>query len=345
MTYITKQPFDGQLVKAHCYTLENEFLKVNVLDYGAALQAIFMKESQNKDVILGFDTLDEYIADKNNAYHGATIGRCANRIAYGTFELEGQEYHLACNCPPHHLHGGINGFNSKLFDAKIEQDHLVLTVRSEDMEEGYPHALELTVTYRLSGRNLIIEYQAQSDGDTFCNITNHAYFNLSDEMTVDHHELMMEADFYARSDEHGLAGEICPVDQSAFDFRESRILADQMAFYQQDGYDHHFILNENGKVILKDPVSKRKMTLTTTQNGVQIYTANGFDHNSGKQNQRYEKRAGIAIEAQQIPDAIHREGYSAVLKKDEIYYQKTVLCFEIDHDLESKGELYEIATN
>ena len=117
MTYITKQPFDGQLVKAHCYTLENEFLKVNVLDYGAALQAIFMKESQNKDVILGFDTLDEYIADKNNAYHGATVGRCANRIAYGTFELEGQEYHLACNCPPHHLHGGINGFNSKLFDV------------------------------------------------------------------------------------------------------------------------------------------------------------------------------------------------------------------------------------
>ena len=332
---ITQEPFNEGIHEAKLFTLSSDEVCVKITNYGAAIVSIMMNDGV--DIVLGFDDLKGYLADKGNIYYGATVGRCANRIAKGEFTLNGVDYKVAINNGPNHLHGGIDNFSCQYFDSEIiGDDTLKLTYHSKDMEEGYPGNLTLSVTYKLKGNVLSMDYDATSDKDTICNITNHTYYNLKGEGkgTANDLELMIKADEYAGCDETGLALDVSRVEMTPFDFREfhtigERINEDNLHLKNGNGYDHHFVFNDKkNQVILRDPESKRSITFSSSQEGVQIYTANWFNHEYGKGNSIYEARDGVAIEFQNIPDAIHRLNKTSILKANELYHHSTTLTFE-----------------
>lgn len=339
MSEIKIEDFSSPQHEAKLFILKNDELCVKITNYGAAITAILMKDRQGKadDIVLGFDDLDGYLKDKGNIYYGATVGRCANRIAKGKFTINGIDYQVAVNNGPNHLHGGIDNFSSKFFDYAVENDSLCLTYVSKDMEEGYPGNLTLKVIYTLNGCQLKIVYRAISDKDTVCNITNHTYYNLCGEGSGDigAHLLQIKADRFVGCDSDGLGGEILDVSGTPFDFRMPHPIGERL--YDEDiqlkngcGYDHHFIFNDDhNQVLLREEHSGRQITFSSTQNGAQIYTANWFNEEHGKGDSIYNYRGGVAIEPQQMPDAINREGQPSLLRANEEYYQETTCTFEV----------------
>lgn len=339
MCEIRMEDFNSPTHHALLFVLKNDELCVKITNYGAAITAILMKDrnGQVNDIVLGFDTLEGYLKDKGNIYYGATVGRCANRIAKGKFTINGKDYQVAINNGPNHLHGGIDNFSSKFFEYEIQGDTLKLTYFSKDMEEGYPGNLTLDVFCTLKGNQLKMVYHAQSDQDTVCNITNHTYFNLCGEGSGDigAHLLQIKADQFVGCDSDGLGGELLDVNGTPFDFRMphpigERIYDDDIQLKNGCGYDHHFVFNDcHDQVLLREEHSGRQITFSSTQNGAQIYTANWFNEEQGKGNSIYNYRGGVAVECQQMPDAINREGQPSLLKANEEYIQETTYTFEV----------------
>lgn len=336
---ILMEDFCDGTFEAKLFTLKNSENLVQITNYGATIVKLMMKDvhGERADVLLGFDDLKGYLIDKGKIYYGASVGRNANRIKHGQFTLNGVDYQLAINNGPNHLHGGIDNFSSKLFDYTIEGDCLKLSYHSKDMEEGYPGNLDLCITYQLVGNQLIMSYDALSDADTICNITNHSYYNLKGEGqgSIEDHQLKISADEFVECDADGLGNVIASVEGTPFDFREFHAIGERMNEENQQlknghGYDHHFIFkNDHDQVVLYEPLSQRKITFSSTQKGVQIYTANWFDQEHGKGHSIYDAQSGVAIEFQNIPDGINRVGQPTLLKANEVYHEVTTMTFEI----------------
>ena len=301
----------GETVES--WTLENEFLTAEVLTYGATLRRLVFG---GVDVVLGYDTLSEY--ERNDGYVGATVGRVCNRIGGASFGLNGKTYPLAKNDGENHLHGGARGFDKYIWAAEPLEDGLRLRRLSPDGEEGYPGTLAVSVTYRLAGESLRIEYEAESDADTLCSLTNHSYFNLNGGGTAMAHTLALAAERYLETSPGCLpTGRALPVAGMPFDFRAAKAVgrdidtaAEQLRLV--NGYDHHFCVDGAGlrrAAVLRGDSSGIAMTMDTTSPGVQLYTANWLSRRGGKNGAVYEPRCAVCLEPQFPPDAVHHPGF------------------------------------
>ena len=317
---------------------------VQVLDYGAILQAAAVPDRTGRlrDVCLGFDTPAEY-QEKHDGYLGALVGRCANRIRGARFQLDGRPWPLAANQPPNHLHGGVRGFDQYLWDHRVQDDALVLTRRSPAGEEGYPGALQTEAQYTFTPDHVLrLTLRAVSDADTVVNLTSHAYWNLNGHGggDVGEHTLSIDAIAYTE-----LAADNCPTGTLAsvvgtpFDLRIPRALsagwdAGHPQIRQGGGYDHNWALRGRGlreAAVLHAPESGITLTLSTTQPGLQVYTANFLPEMTGKGRAAYGRRRGVALEAQGFPNAANQPEFpSTVLRAGEPYHQE--IAFAFTHD-------------
>ena len=347
---VTSEPFgttpEGEAVRLYTVTNANG-LVMKVTNYGGIITELHVpdRDGQLEDVVLGFDSLEPYFED--SPYFGALIGRYGNRIAGGKFSLDGETYTLPTNNGPNTLHGGDVGFDKVVWDAApFERDGeqgVVLTRTGPDGEQGFPGALDVTVTYTLTDDDeLVFDYEATTDRATPVNLTQHSYFNLGghDSGTVLDHELVINADAFTPVDETLIpTGEVRPVAGTPFDFRAptaigARIDADDEQIAYGPGYDHNFVLNgEAGEMKLAarvyEPTSGRVMEVRTTEPGLQFYSGNFLDGSlTGKGGVTYDRRSAIALETQHFPDSPNQPGFpSTILRPGETYTSRTVYAF------------------
>ena len=337
---------NGILIKQYIFENDNQ-MKVKIINYGAIVVSIEVPDKNGKinDVVLGYDSIDGYVQDPS--YFGAIVGRVGNRISKGKFSLDGKDYALAINNNENHLHGGIEGFNKKVWTPEITQLNglpaLKLTYLSPDGEEGYPGNLNLEVTYTISNKNeLIIDYFGTTDKATILNPTNHSYFNLSGEGNGDilDHVLKINADYFTPVDK-GLIplGNHESVLGTPMDFLNpkkigERINNDDNQLKVGLGYDHNWVFNNwDGTlklgVTLFEPESGRFMEVFTTEPGVQFYSGNFLDGtNIGKNQKAYQYRSALCLETDHFPDSQNNSNFpSVVLRPGEEYKQKTIYQF------------------
>lgn len=307
----------------YAYTLSSETgLSATVLTLGGIIQKLVYKGT---DVTLGYDTLEEYLA--NTGHFGALIGRVANRIANAELPLNGVSYPLSVNRGKHQIHGGFEGFGKKLWDAAVEDDKMKLSLFSPHLEEGFPGNLQAEVTYSLEGNGLKIDYRAKADMDTAVNMTNHAYFNLNGGGDVLAHTMWLNADAYTPTDSEGIPlGKIAPVTGTALDFTQEKALGAQISQTDLGCYDHNFCLNGSGlRKVATVKGEKLTMEVETTAEGMQIYCANFPAYRPGKYGAVYHGPCFVCLEAQGYPDAVHHPNFpSVLLKAGEEYRQTTV---------------------
>lgn len=323
-------------------------VELAITNYGAKIVSLMVPDRNGKlvDVVTGHATLADYLTSEE-PYFGAVCGRYANRIAKGKFTLDGTTYTLPVNNGPNSLHGGIEGFNAKVWDIEYRDDRSVqLKYVSADGEEGFPGKLETTVTYRLTDDNeVVILYRAVTDKPTVLNLTNHSYFNLSGAgaPSVADHTLTIHADYYLPTDETAIPyGSPEKVEGTPMDFRTpypvgARIdePTDQLIWAR--GYDHTYILNkEEGELGFcarcQSPQTGIVMETYTTQPGVQLYTGNWMTGNfEGKNGQRYPARAALCLETQHFPDSPNKPEYpSTVLRPGEVFESQTIYKFSAE---------------
>lgn len=325
--------------KIDLISMKNDNIEVVVSNFGCTIVKVLMKDKDGNidDVVLGYDDFSSY--STLDAYLGALVGRIANRIKRGKFSLNDKEYTLAVNNGPNHLHGGIKGFSYQVFDYEIKDENTIeFHYISKDGEEGYPGTLDFKAIYTLNDDTLNVHYLASCDQDTIINITNHSYFNLSGKKeNIYNHKLTLKADKFACVDNDGLpTGEFRNVEGTPFNFNAGALIGDRVEVdYDQliagTGFDHPFIFSASeNQAILEHKESGRRLTVTTTLPGAQIYTANYLDGRLGKYGQHYYKRDAVCIETQNLPDAIHlEEEPTTILKKGQIYDETTSYKFEV----------------
>ena len=329
------------------YTLTNSHgVEVRAMNYGGIILSIRVpdRKGQLADIVLGHETLDGYVP--NPPYIGAIVGRYANRIANGTFTLDGKTYTLPKNDGPNTLHGGTDKtFNKVVWDGEAPKGKtgVAFSYLSKDGDDGFPGNLKVKVSYTLTDANeLIIDYEATTDKSTPVNLSQHSYFNLAGEGTSDilNHEVMINADRFTPVDKNLIpTGELRPVKGTPLDFTTStRVGAriddtyDQMVLAH--GYDHNWAINRKGEGLVLaarvyEPTSGRVMEVSTTQPGVQFYTGNFLDGTvTGKQGHVYKRRYGLCLETQHFPDSPNHPDFpSAILKPGETFHAKTVFKF------------------
>ena len=311
----------------HFYTIKSSGgLKVKVSNLGAKITKLLVanRKGEVKDIVLGFKTAEEW--QTKETYFNAICGRVANRIKGGTFELDGNTYTLPINNGPNSLHGGIEGFNAKIWEV-VEQSpyEIKLHYRSKDGEEGYPGNLDVWVTYTATKDNrLVIHYEGKTDKPTLVAMTNHAYFNLAGEASgrVDEHVLQVNADKFTPFDEFTCpTGEIKPVDGTPMDFRKPTKLGDRMGdpfFAPWRGIDNNFCLCAyDAPKALRHACTLeadgRTMECWTTMKGLQVYTGNFIERNEGKSGTLYDIQHAVCLEAQQWPDSVHHDDFPNVV--------------------------------
>ena len=329
----------GQAVDLYTLVNSNGVI-AKIATYGGIVTELHVpdKDARMADVVCGFETLAEYEA--GHPYFGALIGRYGNRIAKGKFTLDGVEYTLATNNGPNHLHGGIAGFDKKVWKAeplKTPSSVAVkLTYVSPHMEEGYPGTLTSTVIYELTNKNeLKIDYTATTDKPTILNLTHHGYFNLAGHAEGDilDHVMMIAADRYTPVDD-GLipTGQLAPVAGTAMDFTTPTAIGARIKNVK-GGYDHNYVLNSGGgKMALAarvtDPGSGRIMEVLTTEPGIQFYTGNFLDGSRKGKDAVYNKHAAFCLETQHFPDSPNKPDWpSVVLRPGQTYRHATVYRF------------------
>jgi len=323
-------------------------MTAKIITYGAVVVSLTAPDKSGKyeDVVLGYDNIEGYAADR--AYFGAIVGRYGNRIARGKMTIDGKEYQLAINNPPNSLHGGVVGFNKKIWTvdgANVTKNGpaITMTLVSNDGEENYPGTVKLKVVYTLTNNDeLSIVYTGATDKTTVLNPTNHSYFNLSGDMnnTILDHEVMIAADKTTPVD-RGLIplGNFADVAGTPMDFRTAKKIGrDINADYEQlkiaGGYDHNWAMNTYDKKVrliatVYEPNSGRFMKVLSDQPGVQFYTGNFLDGRvKGKNGVMYKKRSGLCLEAQHYPDSPNKPQFpTTLLKPGEIYHQTTIYKF------------------
>ncbi|WP_244648166.1 MULTISPECIES: aldose epimerase family protein [unclassified Lentimonas] len=332
------------------YTLTNEQgMVAKITDYGGVVVSLLVPDRDGKleDVVLGFEDFSAYEAD--GGWYGAITGRTANRIKHGKFTIDDNDYQLATNNGPNHMHGGVKGFNKKLWKGIASvtngEPQLKLEYVSPDGEEGFPGQLSISTTYTLTADNgLKIEYHATTDKPTICNITHHSYWNIGGPSrdSILEQELQMFADAYNPTDENYIpTGEIRSVAGTPFDFSQPKpigrdIDAEDPQLKIGKGYDHNFVINGEPGTLrpvarLHDPESGRVMEMLSTDHGVQVYSGNWFDGSVvGRGDIPYTHRIAICFECQHFPDAINQPNFtSPILRPGEVYEKTTVYRFSV----------------
>ncbi len=318
---------DGKL--AYLFRLINKRgVFVEIISYGAIIKSMNLPQEDGVcgNIILGYDRLEEYVSDKNCL--GATIGRYANRISNASFMMDGASYLLDKNDGLNCNHGGFSGFHKKIFDHKIEDEKLVLSVDSVDGEGGFPGNITLTVTYQLTDQNeLFIGYHASTDRKTPVNITNHAYFNLSGDETIWDHQLKIESDRMLESNDNFIpTGTYIDIKNNpGFDFREFKTIRENMSLKKEkiEGYNSYFISKNKEKslkrlAILKNDNGNRSVEVFSTMPGIMIYTG---DYLSGL----HPPFSGICLEAHYYPDTPNRPHFPQDVYAEGDIWSETIM--------------------
>lgn len=336
---------DGK--KTDLFVLRNaNNMEVCITNFGGRIVSVMVpdREGVMRDVVLGFDSIRDYITIPSD--FGASIGRYANRINQGRFTLDGVEYVLPRNNYGHCLHGGPNGFQYQVYDARqTGPQELEFTYLSKDGEEGFPGNITCKVLMTLTDDNAIdIRYEAETDQPTIVNMTNHSYFNLDgDAGSNSDHLLTIDADYYTPVDSTFMTtGEIAPVEGTPMDFRTATPVGariDDFDFVQLkngNGYDHNWVLNTQRDithkcVTLESPKTGIVLDVYTNEPGIQVYCGNFLDGTlTGKKGIVYNFRASVCLETQKYPDTPNKpEWASAVLRPGEKYHSQCIYKFSV----------------
>jgi aldose 1-epimerase len=362
----------GQDVYEYTLTNANKRMEVKIITYGGIITSIRVPDRRGKlaNVALGFDNLSDY--ETKSPYFGCITGRYANRIAKGSFTLDGTTYCLDVNNPPNSLHGGISGFDKKVWEVTkaeagrngvvLELHYLSLAGEGWDPvannnpgctgEKGYPGNLDVYVTYTLTNQNEIrMDYKATTDAPTVVNLTNHTYWNLAGEGQgdINDHVLMLNADRYTPVDATLIpTGELLDVGGTPFDFRQPKPIAkglrsdhDQIVFGR--GFDHNWVLSRpsfgNTSMILAaamcEPTSGRVLKVLTTEPGIQFYSGNFLDGTLyGTSHRAYRQGDGLALETQHFPDSPNKANFpSTVLRPGETYETTTIFTLGVSYGM------------
>lgn len=354
---VSRAPFgtlpDGTAIEL--FTLRNPGgIELRAMTYGGIILSLRVPDRRGRldDVVLGFETAADYAINRDS-YFGAIIGRCANRIAKGQFELDGRTYQLSINNGPNHLHGGVKGFHDVAWRGEPAPDEagVVFTHTSRDGEEGYPGTVSARVSYLLTNTNaLVVDYLATSDRPTVVNLLQHTYFNLAGHGSRDvlGHELQISADRYTPVDETLIpTGELATVEGTPFDFRVAmpigrHIEQNDVQLRRGRGYDHNLVLTRSdgpstslraggleraARVVERS--TGRTIEVATTEPGLQLYTGNFLDGSiTGKEGRVYRQRYGFCLETQHFPDSPNKPHFpSTVLRPGRVYRSRTVFTF------------------
>jgi len=337
---------NGELVKQFCLT-NNHDVSVEILNLGGIIRRWLVPKDKHSptDIVLGFDTVNDYLSD--DSYLGALIGRYANRINQGRFSLAGSNYQTDTNLGDNCLHGGSQGFNSKVWQSTVlsngDNPSIMLQLSSPHGEQGFPGALSVKVIYTLTEQNrLRIEYFATAEQATLYNPTNHSYFNLSGHSSgsVKTHQVQILASHYTPTDKNAIpTGEIAKVDNTPFDLRSMTTISQPLGSSHQqieygNGLDHNFCLDTYvpgskvafyvGKIIAIDSDHDISLNIYSNMPGMQIFTANHFVNKKGKGGALYQAQQGVCFETQFYPDAPNHAHFpSATLQADEEFYSVT----------------------
>lgn len=343
-TIVHKRPFgrtpEGTPVEV--YSLADDKIEVRVITYGGIVVSLRAPDRKGKldDVVLGVDSVEKYVTQ--TAHFGGLIGRYANRIAHGTFELDGHTYHIPKNDGDNALHGGTRGFDKVVWAAKQIPDGIELTYVSNDGEQGFPGTLATTVRYTLTGEALRIEYSAITDKDTVLNLTNHSYFNLKGQGNGDvlGHVLKIDASRFTPVDANLIpTGELKSVEGTPLDFRTphalgERIDTDDPQLRLGHGYDHNFVVDHEPNQLAEaaemyEPTTGRILRVLTTEPGVQLYTGNFLDGTiTGKEGRVYNRRYAFCLETQHFPDSPNHPSFPTTeLKPGQEFHSVTVFQF------------------
>lgn len=320
--------------QATLYTISNGTLTAQISDFGATLVRLYV---QAEDVVLGFDDANDYL--KSTTYFGATVGRNANRIGGAACVLNGETVQLPQNENTNNLHSGPDSYAFRLWQVEQwEENKIVFSLHSPHGDQGFPGSAHIRVTYALEETTLSVTYEAVSDRDTVFNLTNHSYFNLAGhnkpELAMGQ-TLQLNAAFFTPSDSQSIpTGETRSVAGTPMDFRRPKAIGrdideDYECLRLQAGYDHNFCLDGAPCAILCDPVSGRKMEVTTDCPGIQFYSGNFLQGEQGKDGACYTYRGGVALETQYYPNAVNTPQWpQPIVKAGEIYRSQTKYTFK-----------------
>jgi aldose 1-epimerase len=353
MNILKEDDFIGQINgrATALYTLRNKNgLVVQITNFGAKIVSMYVPDRNGvfADIILGYDSIQGYIS--GHPYHGAICGRYANRIANATYSIDGIKYDFPANNGPNHLHGGIDGFNNQMFDAKevVDGDNnqsIELMYVSADGEMGHPGTVILIVNYMLTDNNeFVIEYKATTDEPTHINICSHGYYNLAGEGNgnILNHELMINADYFTPTNNVSIpSGEFMKVEGTPMDFTKFKVIGSRIhESYEQlefgHGYDHNWVINKKEQELALaatcvEPISGRYMEVYTSQPGVQFYSANWMDGtDKGKGGKLYPQYGGLCLETQHFPDSPNKPMFpTTLLIPGEVYLHTCMHRFSI----------------
>jgi len=343
---VTKSLFGktNEGIEVELFTLSNDNeVTVKITNYGATITSIVTpdKKGELTNIACGFDKLENYLSPEylgSYPYFGVVCGRCCNRIDKGKFVLEGKNYSLAVNNGPNHLHGGLIGYDRRLWIGEIIADDakvgVKLSLLSPDMEEGYPGNMKITCTYTLNNNNeLTIEYTAETDQTTIVNLTNHTYFNLTGgKESILNHELELTAKSFTDSLDAIPTGEIVSVEGTSNNFLVKKKLGHDLAKIPE-GYDLNFVLdNEDDELVhaatLSEATSRRRVEVFTTQPGIQLYTGYWIPELTIDGMKKFGSFSGVALETQHYPDSINKPQFPSVtLYPGQVFNQKTIYIF------------------
>ncbi|HWY21346.1 MAG TPA: aldose epimerase family protein [Candidatus Acidoferrum sp.] len=343
-TRVVKQAFGrtSEGTSVDLYSLEDGKIEVRIITYGGIIVSLRTPDRNGKldDVVLGCESVQKY--EEQTAHFGGIVGRYANRIAHGTFQLDGHTYSIPKNDGDNALHGGIRGFDKVVWEGKQIPDGVELTYVSKDRDQGFPGTLTTTVRYTLSGNALRIDYSATTDKNTVLNLTNHSYFNLAGQGKgeVLGHVLKIDASRMTPVDATLIpTGELKSVEGTPFDFRKphpigDRMEADDVQLRLGKGYDHNFVLDSpKGELTeaadVYEPTTGRILRVLTTEPGLQLYTGNFLDGSiTGKEGRVYKRRFALCLETQHFPDSPNHASFpSTEVKPGQKFHSVTVFEF------------------
>jgi len=308
-------------------------MEISITNFGGIITSIKVPDRNGKveEITMGFDKLQQYIDP--HPYFGAIVGRFANRIGKGLFEIDGISYNLSKNSGDNHLHGGGKGFDKKLWNPILEDDDQSATLKlfylSRDLEEGYPGNLLSNITYKIFDNNSFeIHFQATTDKTTHVNLTSHCYFNFNGfKKNIFEHILSIDANDYLKLNSEMIpTGELSQVTNTPYDFRKPKPIGKDIS-KTGGGYDNCYVLNSPSiskpATIVEDPASGRFMKVFTTQPGIQLYTSNFLDGKiTGHNKSKYNKHDAFCLETQHFPDSPNKANFpSTLLKPKEEYNQ------------------------
>ena len=343
-TSVTRQAFGktSEGTPVDIYSVSDGKIELRVMTYGAIIVSLRAPDRNGKldDVVLGCDSVEKYEAQ--TAHFGGIVGRYANRIAHGSFQLDGHTYSIPKNDGDNSLHGGTRGFDKVVWTGKQISDGVELTYVSKDGDQGFPGTLTTTVRYILNESALRIEYSAVTDKDTVVNLTNHSYFNLKGQGNGDilGHVLKIDASRMTPVDATLIpTGELKSVEGTPLDFRAphsigERINADDAQLRLGRGYDHNFVLDHAPDKLTEaaevyEPTTGRILRVLTTEPGLQFYTGNFLDGSiTGKEGRVYNRRFAFCLETQHFPDSPNHPAFpSTELKPGQKFHSVTIFEF------------------